>query len=409
MELQPYATLDPAALGAQLQEARKARRFTQQEVADALGVARTTIVAIEKGERRVQPDELIRLADLFGREVHELIRQRPMRQGFSVLFRSLTARDEAEAAERDASAIEFQRLCEDYLELEELCGAPLGRRYPPEYGVRGTPVERAAEDIASEERTRLGLGDGPVVRLREILENDIGLRVFSMDLPSRTAGMFCYSDPLGGCIAVNARHPEDRCRWSLAHEFGHFLTERYNPDISILPAGGRLSAREKLADGFAKYFLLPSTGLSRRFTMLRRTNQDVITAADLLTLADYFQVSFEALLRRLEELHLLPGGTWERLQDAGFKVREAKSLIALPSGADLVDRELLPARYKYLAVEAFQRAELTEGQLARYLRTDRLTARGIVQKLGERADLSASGEAGVLEIDFSQPITATTA
>ena len=409
MDLQPYAALDPGILGSRLQQARKARRLTQQEVADTLGVARTTIVAMEKGERRVQPAELIRLADLYGRQVHDLIRQRPTQQDFSAVFRALATRDESEATERDAYVIEFQRLCEDYLELEELCGAPLARRYPPEYSAHGAPVERAAEDIASQERNRLGLGDGPVVHLRELLENDIGLRVFSMELPSRMAGMFCFTDHLGGCIAVNARHPADRRRWSLAHELGHFMTSRYNPDIAIVYTAGRLSASERLADGFAKYFLMPSSGLSRRFNMLRRANEDVITPADLLTLADYFQVSFEALLRRLEELRLLPLGTWERLQDAGFKVREAQTLLAQASNESVPDGELLPTRYKYLAVEAYERADLTEGQFAQYLRTDRLTARGIERQLGERPDVDASGEAGVLPIDFSQPIVASSA
>jgi Zn-dependent peptidase ImmA (M78 family)/DNA-binding XRE family transcriptional regulator len=407
MELQPYATLDPIVLGAHLQDARKARRFTQQEVADALGVARTTIVAMEKGERRVQPDEIVRLAALFGRDVHDLIRQRPVQDGFATLFRTLSARDDREVAEREAQVIELQRLCEDYLELEEICGSPLARRYPLEYSVRGTPVERAAEDIATQERNRLGLGDGPVLNLRELLENDVGLRVFYMDLPSRIAGMFCYTDQLGGCVAVNARHPEERCRWSLAHEFGHFLTNRYNPDIAVVYTSGRLSAQERLADGIAKYFLMPAGGLSRRFNTLRRANKEVITPADLLTLADYFQVSFEALLRRLEDLHLLLLGTWDRLQDAGFKVREAQSLIDLPGTDRTSHRELLPVRYQYLAVEAFERAELTEGQLAHYLRTDRLTARKVAQQLGERPDVAASGEAGVLPIDFAQHIATT--
>ena len=305
MELQPYAMLDPVVLGSRLQEARKARRLTQQEVADKIGVARTTIVAMEKGERRVQPAEIVRLAALFGRDVHDLIKQRPVLEGFTTLFRTLAARDEQEVAEREAQVIEFQRLCEDYLELEELCGSPLTQRYPLEYSVQATPVNRAAEDIATQERNRLGLGDGPVLNLRDLLENDVGLRVFYMDLPSRIAGMFCYTDQLGGCIAVNARHPEERCRWSLAHEFGHFLTNRYNPDIAIVYTAGRQSVQERLADGFAKYFLMPASGLSRRFNMLRRANAEVITPADLLTLADYFQVSFEALLRRLEDLHLL--------------------------------------------------------------------------------------------------------
>ena len=57
----------PGILGQGLQKARRARGLTQQEVADSLELARTTVTALEKGERRIRPDELISLAGLYGR------------------------------------------------------------------------------------------------------------------------------------------------------------------------------------------------------------------------------------------------------------------------------------------------------------------------------------------------------
>ena len=92
---------------------------------------------------------------------------------------------------------EFQRLCEDYLYLENLNGAPLRQDYPLQYSIEGTTPEDAAEDVASSERNRLGFGDGPALRLRETLESDVGIRVFSIELPSRVAGIFSYTEELG--------------------------------------------------------------------------------------------------------------------------------------------------------------------------------------------------------------------
>ncbi|HVC79333.1 MAG TPA: ImmA/IrrE family metallo-endopeptidase, partial [Chloroflexota bacterium] len=61
---------------------------------------------------------------------------------------------------------------------------------------------------------------------RDVLENDIGLRVFYVDLPSNYSEIYVYSDQLGGCLAVNRHHPmEWRC-WSLVHSLGHFLAHR---------------------------------------------------------------------------------------------------------------------------------------------------------------------------------------
>lgn len=403
MESNAMTTIDPRTLGMRLQEARKARRLTQQEAADLLGMARTTVVAIEKGERRVQAAELVRLADLYGREVNDLLRHHVVSESFAVQFRALLARDDYGDADLEEQIIAFQRLCEDYHELEELCASPLPRRYPPAYDVTGTSPEQAADDVASAERNRLGLGDGPLLHLRELLENDVGLRIFYLPLPSHVGGMFGYSDGVGGCIAINAKHPHDRCRWSLAHEYAHFLTNRYRPDISIFFVYQRVPAHERFADAFARCFLMPASGLSRRFNALRQTKKDGVTTADLLTLADLYRVSFEALVRRLEELRLIAVGTWERLSAAGFKVRDAQELLGLPASGT-ASEELLPARYQYLAVEAYGREELTEGQLARFLRTDRLTARGIVQKLERRPDVAEAGRVGELSIDFSEPI-----
>ena len=66
----------PGILGQGLQKARRARGLTQQEVADSLELARTTVTALEKGERRIRPDELISLAGLYGRQVSTFVGSR---------------------------------------------------------------------------------------------------------------------------------------------------------------------------------------------------------------------------------------------------------------------------------------------------------------------------------------------
>ncbi len=120
-------TIDPAALGAQLMEARKARGLTQQAVADALNVARTTIVAMEKGDRRPRASELVQLAALYGRTVGDLVRATadPPRESFVVQFRAARTRSDAERDEkREADIREFEALCRDYAELERITNSP---------------------------------------------------------------------------------------------------------------------------------------------------------------------------------------------------------------------------------------------------------------------------------------------
>ena len=398
-------TIDPRVLGRRLQEARKARGITQQEAAESLAVARTTITALEKGDRQTRPDELIRLASLYGRRVSDLVGPKEPIADFAIQFRTAAIRagtDDIQEELREARQ-EFHDLCRDYLHLEQLNGVSLRPNYPPEYPTVGTAPEEAGQDAASFERNRLGLGDGPILRLREILELDVGLRVFSIQLPSRVAGIFVYTNELGGCIAVNARHPAERRRWSLAHEYAHFLTSRYRSEISLLGSYQRVPASERIADTFARCLLMPASGLRRRFNEIVRASDGNITAADVCRVAHYYFVSVEAMMLRLEELGVLPRGTWVLLRDRGFKVREAQKHLGLqphPSS----DR-LLPLRYEFLAARAYEDENLTEGQLARFLRTDRVSARGVLQRLSSAVHVLDGGEVASLPLELAVSIT----
>lgn len=405
MQRQILETIDPRVLGRRLQEARKARGLTQQDAAEHLSVARTTITALEKGERRIRPDELLQLARLYGRPVSDLVGPKQPVADLAVQFRTALASAGPQQAytELEQGVREFQRLCEDYLYLEGLRGVPLIRAYPPQYPLEGVSPEEAAEDIASAERNRLGLGDGPVLNLREVLENDVGLRIFYVSLPSRVAGMFAYTEELGGCVAINSQHPEERRRWSLTHEYGHFLTNRFRPEISILAAYDRVPASERFADAFAGSFLMPAAGLRRRFNEMSRQAGGKVTAAEVCRLAHYYFVSVEAMMLRLEVLRLLPRGTWERLRDRGFKVREAQELLGLSPHPH--DDQPFPVRYRLLAVQAYQDGQLTEGELARLLRVDRVEARRTVQQLTHPPHLQEEGKLGTLSVNLASSIS----
>jgi len=384
----PLAAIEPRALAARVREAREARGWTQQELGDRLGMARTTIVAIEKAERRLKPRELIELARLLGRNVSELLQRSSPPEGFSVQLRSALPVSAPVDYDLVPYIEEFQHRCEDYLRLEEICHVPLRRRYPPEYDIQGVDPDQAAEDLAAAERSRLDLGEGPVLSLRDLLETEVGLRVFQLDLPSKIAGMFAFAASLGGCIAINLRHPVERRRMSLAHEYGHFLIARFRFEITFDGRYERRPAAERFAEAFARAFLMPASGVRRRFLEHERERPQGITYGDLCRLAHSYLVSLEAITRRLEELRLIPLATWERLRQERFRVYEAKQILGLESAAHTDDAPFSP-RYIALAVEAWQQGELSEGQLAHILRVDRLGARELALAAADGSDRGA--------------------
>ncbi len=371
-------TIDLQKLGERLQRARKRQGLTQAAAAGIIGVARTTMTAIEQGERRIKASELIQLAEAYGRTVSEFVSGRPHIEPAHVQFRStttVTPEDEALIAQSIDLLLD---LCTNYVELEQITDTPMARNYPPVYHYKelGFSTDQAAEGLAITERNRLGLGDGPVPILRDLLEKDVGLRIFY--LPLRPSGRFSeiyfFEPNLGGCIAINALQEREkgRCRWSLAHAYAHFLAHRTKVTVSFQDQYQRKPESERFADSFATYFLMPTNGITQRFNALYQA-QGQVTPADLVKFAHYYGVSFQALLLRLENMRLIPSGVWEKLMERGFSVKEAREKLGLeplpePTG-------MLPPRYVKLAMAAYHRAELSEGELADFLHTDRLEAR----------------------------------
>jgi Zn-dependent peptidase ImmA (M78 family)/transcriptional regulator with XRE-family HTH domain len=398
----PPVDIDPHVLGRRIIEARKARGKTQEDVAGFLGYSRPTYIAIEKGERPARPDEIIKLAAFFGRKVNDLVRPSEPVTDLGSHLRAVA--DRMKPADRtglNAAIDEFQALAEDYRELERIINAPLRPSYPPEVTLnpRIDPAEQAGV-AAEQERKRLGLGDQPVVYLRSMLERHVGLRIFfSSDLPSNIAGMYAYSGELGGCIQINRKHPPERRRVSMLHEYGHLLlsSDRYKPGIDHLAIAGRKPANERFAEAFALSFLMPAASVREEFQKTVATTGD-FRVADLCRMKHYYFVSLEAMTLRVEQLGLIPRGTWEHLKESKLAPRKAEAMLRLPTPP--INDGTVPERYRYLAVQAYERGELGDTDLAHYLRCDVVTAREIVQTTLTSREVTATGEEQSLKLDF---------
>jgi Zn-dependent peptidase ImmA (M78 family)/transcriptional regulator with XRE-family HTH domain len=397
------STIDPRILGQRLQAARKSADLTQQEVAASTGLARTTIVAIEKGDRLPRDEEILQFSQLYHRPVHELLRQHIPSEPLVVQFRASRRLDAKLDKEIEAKLREFQELCDDYLTLEHVIGSRLPHSQAPVYtlqGLEGIAPGRLGEGAAASERNRLGLGDAPILNLREVLEKE-GLRIFQLKLPSRVSGFFGYTQALGPCIAINSDHPAERRQWSLAHEYAHFLAQRHEVSISVYYSYQHVPEGERFADAFAKAFLMPTSSVHRHFLEAKRMRGSILPA-DLIQLAHFFFVSFEAMARRLEDLQLIRPGMYDSIIRKGFKPQEALSLLDLKP--HVISDEMFPLRYKYLATEAFSKGMMTEEEYARFLRTDLVKARYLFLKIRTQLVVTDAGEDTIVEVPFNESI-----
>ncbi|MCH8217562.1 MAG: ImmA/IrrE family metallo-endopeptidase [Planctomycetes bacterium] len=396
--------IDPERLGGLLAEARKARGLTQQEAAAHLKCSRPILIAIEKGTRPPKPEEIIKLASLYGRSVHELVRPGEPVADLQPHLRAIASKVEPGNGQVEAAIQTLQRFSENYCELERLMDAPMNFSYPPEVQLANhVKIDVLAEDVAIRERNRLGLGDQPIYELRSLLETNVGLRIMYGNLPSRIAGMYAYAGALGCCILINRKHPVERRRASLVHEFGHVVVDRYKPGVDYLTHPGKKPANERFAEAFGMCLLMPPTSLRRRFNEIVSTTGD-FHVADLCRLSNLYFVSVEAMAYRLEDLTLIPEGTIKHLRESRFEVRKAKEILQLPKQQET--NKPYPDRYVYLAVHAYEKAKISEGQLARFLDVDRVTAREIVEQMSQSTSVMDDGTVEECRLDFQRSLLA---
>ena len=112
------------------------------------------------------------------RPVSDFVGRQTVTEGFVAQFRATERLTLETNSEDEAAALDLQMRSEDYLQLEQIAGVRSPRPYPPVYETTGGSPDQVGSEIATSERNRLSLGDGPIGNLRERLETEVGLRDF---------------------------------------------------------------------------------------------------------------------------------------------------------------------------------------------------------------------------------------
>lgn len=371
----------PDDLGERLRLAREDRKMTQAVAASEAGMARTTLVAIEKGQRRVRLDELQNLTGIYRTTINELLRQAPIQINLLPQFRKVS---ESEDATIEHAVSLLNDLVRAEVELEQLLGISRSVVYPPETPILPGNVKLQAEQDALDLRQWLGLGLNPINDIVSLLELQLGARVYVRRLPTNISGLFAFDDAVGPCILLNANHPRDRRANTAGHETGHFMSTRKSADV-LDDATSETAREERYANAFGRAFLMPARAVKQKF-------QDVTAGASslsrrhIIVLASYFGVSREALVRRLEELGLIKRDSWDWFVENGGitngQVIQVLGELPKDDHKDDADRPI-SLRMSMMADEVWRRGLLSEGQLARLLRLDRLELRAMLDGLGD--------------------------
>ena len=367
-------------VGRRLRLARDSAGLTQQEAAGEIGIARTTLVAIEGGARRIRVGEAQQLAKLYGISVNALFRREAVHVDFVPHFRMLPGADDNAV---DEAVQVMSRLVKAEVELENLLGIERAKNFPPERQILQGDVTAQAELDAFEFRSYLGLGNAPITDIVKLLEMELGIRVYVRHVDSRISGLFAHDEALGSCMLLNANHSRAHRAQVAAHECGHFVSTRSKPEI--LHTDEDVSSREECyVEAFGRALLAPFRAVKRKFQEVT-SGSDKLTRQHVIVLADYFGVSCELMVRRIEGVGLVKAGVWDWFQaNGGITDQHVKQVLG---NSNIIDKQKadaersIPLRLSMLAAKAYQQELLTEGQLSELLGLCRIELRKILDDL----------------------------
>jgi Zn-dependent peptidase ImmA (M78 family) len=379
------ASIDNETIGTRLQAARRALGLTQTDVAEHMDMVTSTVSAIEAGKRAVTGTELYRFAQIYGRPAAHFLggEAAGATESFQYLFRAA-----ADKLFERRPLVELEQLAVDYDLVEELAGAP-PLPMPVDYSGFEFRSDQDAETLAEMERARLGIGDGPIADLVDLLDSTVGIRTFLIPVQQDNWSSVSVKDRSGRpCIAINSKEPAYRRRYDLAHEYGHVLVHLFRRDgapahIDLRAPVGRVSADERFADAFASAFLMPRRAVLGQLDRVLRANAGRFTDFDLVHLAMHFGVSGQAMTNRLATLRKVSRDAY---QDYWIKGGHRFNALAEMLGYNVADPHgfwerpvILPPRFRYLAIRAYEDDEISLAKLAELLREDYYELRAKVQ------------------------------
>jgi transcriptional regulator with XRE-family HTH domain/Zn-dependent peptidase ImmA (M78 family) len=288
--------MDKVLLGQRLAEARDLAGMTQESVARAVGLDRTAIVLLEKGERNLKVPELVEIAQVLGRPLSYFV-EPPVPAAVSRRSAPHTSHDSTRALD-----VEIDQFATDLRALLSLrLVVPIARTDP----IRVPRTHEEAESTATACRRQAGLDSTPIEDLGRICEG-FGLYTFATHLGE--------SGPDGGCIeltadagsvgvaVINGDAAAGRRRMTLAHELGHWLFgDAYDVSASL--------DNEKMINSFAIYFLAPRAGVNKVWN----TNRDWPLRDRALAVGVAFRLSWSAVTSHLKNIGLISHEDRERL------------------------------------------------------------------------------------------------
>jgi len=343
--------------------AREAAGFSITEAAQKLGFKNyQTLSAIEKGARKINAYELIKIARLYGRSLDYFLDSYVVSDPVP-LWRKTTKTDV------DQVQRQFISFLEKYSNLEHILG--LKRRWKDiqknydRDDFSGNGFERA-DKLGADIHNFLDLGSRPSSNLLNVLENKLRFKILHLPLGGGISGASVVDNTIGVGILINTNDVPWRRNFDLAHELYHVVTWNvFSPEE--IGDGTKKTRPEQYADIFASSLLLPEAHL--RDALKETVTGSEVRPIDIIELAKDFGVSTEAVLWRLVNLKIIRKPLAQKVTDnPEFRNLDRTMRRKL---YDTDGPSKFPSRFLSLACRCSMEGKISRGAFAEYLEIDR--------------------------------------
>lgn len=314
--------------------ARESRGISQSDLAQEIGISQGKLSKAEKGEQGLPEEAFEKLCLKLEYPNKFFYQKTPTAPVSHYYYRKRVVIPQKVMMQIEATVKIFRQNIDSLSEAIEL----------PEFKFKTfSPEDNSPEEIARKTRYLLNAERGPIPSMISLLENN-GILVVKTDLfNEKIDGLSTVSEKGNHIIFLNERMPNDRQRFSLAHELGHILMHFDIPTIS--------ENVEEEADRFASEFLMPKDEI---INSLRNLN-----FPKLGELKRYWKVSMKALVYRAKRLNVLDEYQYRNYQISFSKKGMSKSEpIPLPEEKTYILNEIVKLHLNQLGYSTSELARV---------------------------------------------------
>ncbi|NCA75035.1 MAG: ImmA/IrrE family metallo-endopeptidase [Alphaproteobacteria bacterium] len=305
--------------------ARESRGIVQSELAKNLGISQSKLSKAEKGCQSLPDGALDKLCNLLDYPHSFFYQNAPTTPVSHYYYRKRITIPQRTIIQIDAIIQLLKKQIDSLIEAIEL---------PINPQIIYDPSEESPAEIARKVRYLLNIPKNPINNLVNIIENQ-GILVIKTDLiHEKIDAISSISDKGARLIFLNSMLPNDRQRFSLAHEFGHMIMHMENiPSLE--------SEVEIEANNFASEFLMPEDEITDSLRNL--------TFSKLGDLKRYWKVSMKALLFRAKQLNTINDNAYRNFQIMFSKEKINKNEpIPLPEEQPYLLKEIIKLHHDVL-------------------------------------------------------------